>query len=183
MQSMPLLGGRNASAHAAGILEVLCTPPPPAAAAAGGSGPTSSSKGKSGKEGGAKQPARAASASSKSGASSGGTAAAAGAGGDATLATALQQAVLVADGLPALLKVCKLAAGPSYSFGNSCRLTAALDASIVAWHKASHKLVHPHSMLPHVLATLLCRHPNWGFANCTGGRARAVPVSAGVLSH
>jgi hypothetical protein len=90
LQALPLLGGRNASAHAAAIIEQLCTPPPPSAQAA-----AAGSAGKDGAKGGK---SRAASASSK--ASSRGAA-----GGDKALAAALQQGVLAAGGLPALLKV------------------------------------------------------------------------------
>jgi hypothetical protein len=90
LQALPLLGGRNASAHAAAVIEQLCTPPPPSAQA-GAAGIT----GKDGAKGGK---SRAASAGSK--VTCGGAV-----GGDKELAAALQQGVLAAGGLPALLKV------------------------------------------------------------------------------
>lgn len=96
-QLLPLLGGRHASAHAAAVLELLCAPPasPSAAAAqAGGAGGKDSSGTKDGKK------SRAGSA-----ASSKASAGAAGSGADRSLSSVLQQGVLTAGGLPALLKV------------------------------------------------------------------------------
>jgi hypothetical protein len=94
LQALPLLGGRNVSAHAAAVLELLCTPPAPsataAAAQAGGTGKDNGTKGGKSRAGSA--------ASSK--------ASAGGAGGtDRSLSSVLQQGVLAAGGLPALLKV------------------------------------------------------------------------------
>lgn len=84
LQCLPLEGGRNASASAAAILQVLCAPIP---AAAGG--PTAGNKETDAGNG-----------------SSLAAAAAANAGGaDATLTAAVQQKVLAASGLQALLKV------------------------------------------------------------------------------
>lgn len=93
-QSLPLLGGRHASAHAAAVLELLCAPPAPSAAAAqaGGTG-----KDSSGTKDGKKSRAGSA-ASSKASAGAAG-------GADRSLSSVLQQGVLAAGGLPALLKV------------------------------------------------------------------------------
>jgi hypothetical protein len=89
LQELPLEGGRNASASAAAILQTVCAPIPAAAAGA------------------------AAGASSKESEASTGSslaAAAASAGGaDATLTAAVQQKVLAAGGLQALLMVCRQA--------------------------------------------------------------------------
>lgn len=116
MQSLPLLGGRNGSAHAAGVIELLCTPPAPspsASDAGGGSSSASTSAGKKdgsgGKASGTKQ-SRTSSASSSKG--SGSAAGGGGGGGDASLTTALQQGVLAAGGLPALIQVCAVCCSP-----------------------------------------------------------------------
>jgi hypothetical protein len=101
-QTLPLLGGRNASAHAAAVIELLCSPP--AAAAAPAAASSSSSAGKDGGKSG--KASRAASAKSTSGSS-------AAAGGEAALASALQQGIVAAGGLQALLKVCNIDAAVS----------------------------------------------------------------------
>jgi hypothetical protein len=105
VQALPLLGGRNAAADAAAVIELLCSPPPApaptAAAAAGKSATTTSSKtGSSGSGSSSKGASRASSAVRTASAGTGTSAA-----GSGSLAAAVQLRVLSAGGLEALIKV------------------------------------------------------------------------------
>jgi hypothetical protein len=109
--SLPLVGGRHAAADAAAVLQAICRPnllQQPAAAAAedrkGGK------EGKDGKEGAAGSKESSGSKGSSTAATGGGSADAA---ADASLTAAVQQSVLSADGLAALLQVCRKVGSPA----------------------------------------------------------------------